>query len=93
MLVVVHHGDIHLSFEPFLDFETLGSLYVLKVDSSECRAEGFDNLDEFFRVGFVDFDVEAVEACEYLEEKSLSFHHRFSGEGSDVAESEDCCAV
>ena len=93
MLVVVQHGDVAFLFEPALDFKALWRLDVLEVDAPESRRHRFDCSYESVGVGFVDFDIIAVEACEYFEQQSLAFHHGFGCRRPDIAQSEHSRAV
>ena len=93
VLVVVKDGNAHASFRPFLDVETFRPLDVLEVDAAEGWLERDDDVDELVDVGFVDLDVEDVDARELLEEYRLALHHRLTGERADRAEAEHCGAV
>ena len=93
VLVVVHHGYVYRLFEFFLYVEAFGRTDVLEVYSAEGGGNRLDGLHKFVDVGFVDFDVERVDAGEYLEQQRLSLHYGFGGHGADVAEAEYGCAV
>ena len=88
VLVVVEHRDLHPLAELLLHVEALGRLDVLEVDPAERRLERGDDLDQPGRIALVDFDVEAVDAGELLEQHCLAFHHRLRGERTDRAEAE-----
>ena len=93
VLVVVHHGDVELFLEPSFDFEAFGRLDVLEVDAAKGRRDGFHGLDELVGVGFVDLDVEDVDAAVDFEQEALAFHHGLAAEGADVAQTEHRRAV
>ncbi len=93
MLVVVHHRDVALLFEPALDLKTLGRLDVFKIDSAKGGGNGFNSLDKLFGIFFGHFDVETVKAGKNLEEERLALHYRLSGFGTYVAKPEHCGAV
>ena len=93
VLVVVHHGDVQLLFQPTLDFKALRRLDVLEVDAAEGGCNRLDCRDELLGVLLVDFDVEHVDAGVYLEEQSLALHHRLAAERADVAQTEHRRAV
>ena len=86
MLVVVHDRNIHAIDERALDFEAFGRLDVFEVDAAEGRLQGGDDLDEFLRIAFVDFDIEDVDAGELLKQVRLTLHHRLSRQRADIAE-------
>ena len=88
MLVVVHDGDIQLLFQAGFDFETLGRLYILEVDTAEGRRYGLDGLDKLVGVFFVDFNIEYVDAGKYLEQQSFALHYRLAGQSTDVAQTQ-----
>ena len=89
MLVIVHHRDVQFFLQATFDFKTFRSLDVFQVDASESRGNRLDCFDELFRVLFVHFDVKNIDSTVYFEQKSLSFHHRFAGHGTDVAKSQN----
>ena len=93
VLVVVHDGDVELGLEPRLNLEALGRLDVLKVYAAESWGYGLDGLDELVWVFLVDLDIEDVDAGEYLEQEALTLHDGLAAHGTDVAETEDGCAV
>ena len=88
MLVIVHHRDVELFLQSAFDFKTLGSLDVFQVDTTESRGDGLHGFDEFFWILFVHFDVENIDSTVYFEQKTFSFHHRFTGHSADVAQSQ-----
>src|SRR6185437_3622743 len=93
MLVVVEYRDPHALAAFALDIEALGRLDVLEIDAAERRLERTDDVDQPVRIAFVDFDVETVDAGEFLEQDRLALHHRLAGERTDRAESKDRRAV
>ncbi|KQZ95908.1 hypothetical protein ASD71_26695 [Achromobacter sp. Root565] len=52
-----------------------------------------DDLDQFVRVGLVDFDVKDVQPGELLEQHRLAFHDRLGGQRADVAQAQHRGAV
>jgi len=88
VLVVVEHGDLHPLAALALDVEALGRLDVLEVDSAEGRLERNDHVDELVRIAFVQLDVVAVEAGEFLEQHGLALHHRLGRKRTDRAETQ-----
>ena len=93
MLVVVHDGDVELLLQAPFNLEAFGGLDVLEVDAAECGRYGLDGGYEFFGVFLVDFDVEHVDACVYLEQQALALHYRLAAHGADVAQAEHGRAV
>ena len=93
MLIVVEHRDVHAFAQGALDHEAFRRLDVLQVDAAEARLQAGDDLDQLFRVGFVDLDVEDVDAGELLEQHALAFHDRLRGQRTDVAQAEHGGAV
>ena len=93
MLVVVHHRDVERLLQAILDIETLWSLDVFEVDSSECWRNLLNGLAEFHRVFLIDLNVEYIDASINFEKQSLTFHDRLATHGANVAESEHGCTV
>ena len=93
VLVIVKDRNLHPLAAFALDVETFRRLDVLEIDAAECRLERDDDVDQLVRIAFVQLDVEAIEAGEFLEQDGLALHHRLGRERSDGAETEDCGAV
>ena len=93
MLIIVKNRYAH-SFAQFsLDVKTFGRLDVLKVNPAERGFERGNDFNEFFRIQFVDFDIEAIDAGKLLEQDRLAFHDRFGGQRSDRAQAENGGAI
>ena len=93
MLVVVEDRDVHALLAQLLDDEAVRRLDVLEVDGAEGRLQRDDVPGQFFRIRGVEFDVEAVDSGEFLEQDGLAFHDRLRGERTDIAETEHGRAV
>jgi hypothetical protein len=93
LLVVVEHRDLHTLAAFALDRKAVRRLDVFKVDPAERRFERGDHIDQLERIGFVELDVEHVDAGELLEEDRLAFHDRLGCERADIAQAQHCCAV
>ena len=93
MLVVVEDGNIHPLTTDFLNDETLWRFDVFKVDCAKCWLEGANDIRQLFRVGFVHFDVKAIDGCELLEQNRLAFHHGFGRKRTDVTQTQNRCPV
>jgi len=93
MLVVVEDGNFHPLAQLALDVEALRRLDVLKVDAAEGRLQRRDVLDQAIGVELVEFDVEAIQTGEFLEEHRLALHHRLRRERPDVTEPEHRRAI
>ena len=85
VLIVVKYGDVHAGAQGLFDLEAVGCANVLEVDAPERRFQGYDHLDELFRIDLIDLDVEDVQAGELLEQHRLTLHDRLAGERPDVA--------
>ena len=93
MLVVMEDRDLHALAQGAFDDEAFGRLDVLEVDAAKTGFEAGDDVDQLFRVGLVDLDVEDIDAGELLEQHALAFHYRFGREWTDVAEAEHGRAI
>ncbi len=89
----MEHGNAHAGFRLLLDLETLRTLDVLEIDPAERRLERNDDVDQLVDIRFRDFDIEDVDAGEFLEQDRLALHHRLGGQGTDRAETQNRCAV
>ena len=86
VLVVVEDGNIHPLAADFFNNETLWRFDVFKVDCAKCWFKGANDVRQFFWIGFVHFDVKAIDGRELLEQNGLAFHHGFRGQRTDVAQ-------
>ena len=93
VLVVMEHGDVHFLAEAFLHHEAFRGLDVFQVDGAEGGLHGLDNLDQFFRLLDVQFNVKNVNVREHLEQNALAFHHRLGRIRTDVAQAQNGGAV
>ena len=93
VLVVVKDRNTHAFTAFLLDVEALRCLDVFEVDAAESRFQRADDVNQFVRVVFVDFDVENVNAGELLEEHALAFHHGLAGQRADVTQTQHGGAV
>ena len=93
VLVVVEHRDVEPIAECLLDVEALRGLDVLEIDAADRRGQHLAKSDHVVGVGGVDLEVENVDVGKALEQDRLPLHHRLSGEGTDVPQSQDRRAV
>ena len=93
MLVVVEDRNAHAFLELLFNIEALGRLDVFQVDAAERRLHGGNHVDQLVRVILGQFDVEDVDAGEFLEQAALAFHDRLGGQRADVAKTEHGRAV
>ena len=68
VLVIVHHRDIEFFFQTTFYLEAFRCLDIFQIDTTERRSDGFHCFDEFFRIFFVHFDVEHIDASVDFEE-------------------------
>src|SRR5690606_10517628 len=93
VLIVVEHRDLHALAQLAFDDETLGRLDVFEVDAAKRGFEAGDDFDQLVGIGFVDLDIEHVQAGELLEQHGLAFHDRLGGQRADVAQAQHGGAV
>ena len=93
VLVVVEHRNVHAFAADLFDDEAIRRFDVFEVDRTKGRFERTDNLGQFVRVGFVQFDVETVDVRELLKENGLAFHNGLGRQGTDIAKAQNCRAV
>ena len=92
VLVVMEHRNVHQFAQPLLDDETFRRLDVFQVDAAEAAQEP-DGVDEFVDVLGAEFQIDAVDIGEALEQRDLALHHRFRCDRAKIAQSEDGGAV
>ncbi len=93
VLVIVKYRNLHRLAQFFLDLEAVRGFNVFKVDAAEGRLEQLAELDDFFRIVAVDFNIEDVDVGKALEEDSFAFHNGLSCEGADVAKTENRSSI
>jgi len=93
VLVIVEHRDFHPLAQLALDDETFGCLDVLQVDAAEGGLQAGDDLDQLVRIVLLHFDVEHIDAGEFLEQHALAFHHRLGRQRPDVAQPQHRSAI
>ena len=89
MLVVVEYGDFAAFAQFAFDVEALRRFDVFEVDTAESRLQRSDDVYQFLRVFFINFDVEYVHASEFFEQYAFAFHHRFARQRADVAQAQN----
>ena len=93
MLVVVHHGNVKRTLQPFFYVEALGRLDVLKVYAAEGGSNTLNCLAELLGVFLINFNIKHVNAAVNLEQQPLALHHGLAAHGADVAKAEHGRAV
>jgi len=93
VLVVVEHGDVEEFAQALLDHEAFRRLDVFEVDPAKGLAEEPHAVDELVYVLGVDFEVDAVDVGEALEQHRLAFHHRLGAECAEIAQAQHGGAV
>jgi hypothetical protein len=86
VLVVVEDRDLHACAKFAFHLEAVGSLDVFQVDAAEGGFERGHHFDQPVDIGFGDFDVEHIDACEFLEQDRLALHDRLGGKRTNVAQ-------
>jgi hypothetical protein len=93
VLVVVEDRDLHPLLQLPLDVEALRGLDIFEIDAAQGRFQGGDHVDQLVRVPLRQFDIEDVDASEFLEQAALAFHDWLGGEGAYVTQAEDGGAI
>ena len=86
MLVVVHDRHVEVLAQALFDDEALRRLDVFKVDATERGGHDLDGFTEAVHVFGVEFEVDAVDVGEALEQHRLAFHHGFGGQRPEIAQ-------
>jgi hypothetical protein len=85
--------DLHGLIQLFLDLKTFRCPDIFEVDAPECRLEDLTSADDFLRILGSELDIEYVDVGEALEENTLAFHDRLSGESAYVPKSQHRCSI
>ena len=85
--------DLHGLLQLFFDIEALGGLDVLQVDAAEGRLQQLAGLDDLIRVLRIQLDIEDIDVGETFEQNPFPFHDRLAGQGAQVPQSQNRCAV
>ena len=93
MLVVMHYWNIQFFHQPPLNLKAFRGTDILEIYPSKGWCNSLDRLDELINVCPIYFDIEYVNVCERLEQKSFPLHHRLACESSDVSEAQNCSSV
>ena len=93
VLVVVKDGNVHPLAADFFDDKAVGGFDVFKVDRAESGFKRTDDFGQFDGVWFVQFDIEAVDIGEFLEQDGLAFHDRLGRQRADIAKAQHGGAV
>ena len=89
MLVIVEYRDIAAFAQFFLNVKTLGRFDVFQVDTTESGFQRSDGINQFIRIGFVDFDIEYIDTGEFFEQYAFAFHYRLTGQRADIAQAQN----
>ena len=76
VLIVMEDGNVHHFAQALLDDETFRGLDVLQIDAAEAAQE-LHRVDELIDILGADFQVDAVDIGEPLEQRDLALHHGF----------------
>ncbi|MNC37776.1 hypothetical protein D3C75_863500 [compost metagenome] len=93
MLVIMKHGNVQFFLKPPFNLEAAGRADVLKVDSSEDRADRLDDEDNFLRVLGVQTDGESIHIRKLLEQHRLALHDRSRCSRPDISKTEYGCSI
>jgi hypothetical protein len=89
----VPNRDFALFTQGVENAKALGVRQVFEIDAAQPRLQQFHRFDDLVGVFGVEHQRKAVDAAEVLVQQRLAFHHRQTGFGSNVAQSQDTRAV
>ena len=75
MLVIMKDRNAHAFAQPPFNLKAFRRLDVFQIDGAEGRLQRGNHLDQLVGVFFVNFDVNRINAGEFLEQNRLAFHH------------------
>ncbi len=88
VLVIMEHGNVHTFTQFLLNVETFRRFDVFEVNPAKGRLQRRHDVDEFIGIVFVHFDIKHVDTGEFLEQNALPFHHRLTGQRTNVAQAQ-----
>jgi hypothetical protein len=89
----VKYGYIESFLECRLDLECARRLDIFEVDATERGFQRGYDLNQFFRVLFIDFNIEDIDIGKLLEQHALAFHHRLGGQRPNITQAQYCGSV
>ena len=93
MLIIMEHRNLHALTELLLDIKAFRRLDIFEIDTPEGGFQTGDDLDQFVRIIFADFQIEDIDIGELLEQHAFAFHHRLRRQRTDIAEAKHCRTV
>ena len=88
VLIVVENGNVTELFQPPFNLKAARSGDVLQIDAAERTGDQIDGPDDFIHILAADADRESVHPAESLKQGTFALHHRHTGFGTDIAETE-----
>jgi len=93
MLIIVEDRNVHALLEPPFNFETLGCLDILEVDTTKTGFKTGDNIDQLIRICLVDLDIKYIDTGKLFKQHPLTFHHRLGSQWTDITQTKHCGAI
>ena len=89
----MENGYIAQCLQPAFDLEAFGGLDVLQVNATVGAGDGAYRVDKGIDVRGVNQHVNGIDIGKALEQQGLTLHHRFAGEGTQIAQSQHGAAI
>ena len=93
MLIVMHHRNVQLLFQFSFDVKTLRRFDVFQVDAAKGWLQRFYDLHKFFRVLFIDLNIEYINVSEDFEQYAFAFHDRLARFGANISQTQYCRSI
>ena len=93
VLVIVEHGDVARFLQLPFNFKTPGSGNVLQIDATKGAGDEGNGIDKFIHIFGFDTKGEGIYPPKGLEEDTLALHHRHTGLGANVSQTQDGGAI
>ena len=88
MLIIVHHRNVQLLLQFLFNVKTFRCFNIFQVDAAESGFQCFYDLHKFFRIFFIDLNIKHINVGKNFKQHALSFHHRFAGFGTNIAQAQ-----
>ena len=71
MLIIMHHRNIQLLFQFLFNIKTFRCFYIFQIDAAKCGFQRFYDLYKFFRIFFIDLNIEYINIGKYFKQYSF----------------------
>ena len=89
VLIIMENWDWHELFQGSFNFETVRTLNILKINTTERWSKMLHNINEFIGVLAVDAQVDGLNTGKLVEENCFAFHNGLGGKATKVSKAKN----